>query len=129
MGDSYIAKNALVTFDGTDFTSAVTDTTDFNLDITSTTDEYVPFGGDGWTSRLQGVKSASYSWTSSLDKTLGINLALTVGTSGELIIDTVDGKTYTGNAIITGASISGDAQTRALVSWTADSNGALVESG
>jgi len=127
MGDSFIAKNATVTFDTTDFDSAVTCTTDFTIDITSTVDEFNCFGGDGWTTRLQGAKSWSASWTSSLDDTIGINLALTVGTSGTLVIDTVDGKSYTGTAIITGSSPSGDATTRAVVSWTADGNGALVE--
>lgn len=121
---SFIAKNATVTFVGSSIASMCIK--DVSFEVASSTDKFTCMGSD-WESTLAAVKSWTASWETTLDDTVGIDLSNTVGVSALLTINTVDGLSYSGTAIITGASVSGPRETHATVSWSSEGTGAFTE--
>jgi len=97
------------------------------VDISVDTVDYQCMGDNSWKSSAAATKSWEVTFESALDDTIGVDLADTIGVSGALTFDTVDGLAYSGTAIITGISINAPVDDYASVSWTATGTGAITE--
>ncbi|MCK4260433.1 MAG: hypothetical protein KAX49_15765 [Halanaerobiales bacterium] len=97
------------------------------IDISADTVNYPCMGVDGWTDSLASTKSATFSWETALDSVDGIDLDNTIGKSGILIFDTVDGGSYNATVIITSANINAPVDDVATVSWEAICDGDIEE--
>lgn len=86
-------------------------------------------GDDGWQTVAATTKTWEVTFETNLDDTVGIDLTNTINATAPaaLTFDTVDGLSYSGNAIITGADINAPVDDFATVSWTATGTGAIVE--
>lgn len=98
-----------------------------SIDISSDVVSYSCMGGDGWVENIASTKSASFSWETALDTVDGVDLDNTIGESGTLTFDTVDGLTYSASVIITSISISAPNDDTATVSWEATCDGQITE--
>ena len=98
-----------------------------SVDISSDTVDYKCMGNDGWADSFAGTKSCSFSWETALDSVDGIDLDNTIGESGTLNFDTVDGLSYSATVIITSIGISAPTDDVATVSWEATCDGEITE--
>lgn len=98
-----------------------------SVDISVDTVSYTCMGDGSWQSAAAGSRSWSCSFETALDDTIGVDLANTIGASGSLTFDTVDGLAFNGTAIITSISVSAPNDDYATVSWEATGTGALTE--
>lgn len=98
------------------------------VDISADTVDFNCMGDTGnWANSASATKSWTVSFETALDDTIGVDLADTIGVTGALTFDTVDGLAYSGNAIINSISINAPVDDFATVSWEATGTGALTE--
>lgn len=97
------------------------------VDVSADTVDYLCMGDGSWQSAAAATKSWTVSFESALDDTIGVDLANTIGATGALIFDTVDGLAYNGNAIVTSIGINAPVDDYATVSWEMTGTGALTE--
>ena len=98
-----------------------------SIDISADTVDYSCMGDGSWQSAAAGTKSWTCSFETALDDTIGVDLSNTIGESGALTFDTVDGLAYAGTSIITSIGISAPVDDYATVSWEATGTGAITE--
>ena len=124
----FVCQNGVLYCDGTDFESGFLNLTDVNIDITASEASITVMGNDGWGEVLSTVKEATFSWTTALDDTLGVDLDATLGESCSLFFDSVDGTAYSAVVVITSISISTSPEEISMVNWEATCDGILIES-
>ena len=112
----FVCSNGTVSFLGS-FISSM-DITNIFIDILAEAVPYKLMGTEGnYLTNQPGTKSWSATFESAFDTALGVDLDDTVGVIATVILNTVDGKAYTGKGIITTASISAPVADYATVSW------------
>ena len=121
----FVCDSGTLTIVGTSISSLCLN--NVSIDISADTVDYSCMGDGSWQSAAAGTKSWTCSFETALDDTVGVDLSNTIGESGALTFDTVDGLGYTGTAIITSIGISAPVDDYATVSWEATGTGAIAE--
>lgn len=120
----FVVKNGTLSVSGTSITSL--ELNNVTVDVTAAVHNYEVME-EAWLVQVGGVKSWSASAETAYDTVIGIDLANTIGESGTLSFDTVDGLTLSGTVIIESASVSAPVGGYATVSWSFQGSGALGE--
>ena len=121
----FVCDSGTLTIVGTSISSLCLN--NVSIDISADTVDYSCMGDGSWQSAAAGTKSWTCSFETALDDTVGVDLSNTIGESGALTFDTVDGLGYTGDCIITSIGISAPVDDYATVSWEATGTGAIAE--
>lgn len=120
----FVVKNGTLSVSGTSISSL--ELNNVTVDATAAVHNYEVMG-EAWLVQTGGVKSWSASAETAYDTAIGIDLTNTIGESGTLSFDTVDGKTLSGTVIIESASVSAPVDGYATVSWSFQGSSALGE--
>lgn len=124
----FVCSEGILMFDeSVSFADGSWEINNVTIDIEANTVDYPTMGNGGWTDNISSTKSFEYTWETSLDSVLGVDLDNTIGVEGLLVFYTTDGPTYSGTVVITSANVNTNVDGVATVSWTGTGTGEITE--
>ena len=122
----FICKQGTVAF-GTVWAAEALEVVDITTDIQCDTSQFEYMSAAQWASVDPSQLSWSGGCTVALDATNGIKLASLLAQTLSIVVDTVDGPTLTGNAVVSRIVINCDVTDTATAEISWEGSGALTE--
>ena len=124
---TFVCDTGTLAFAGSSILSLCT--SNISIEVNVETETFRAVGTTGnWDYNIPANRSWSCSFDTVLDSAIGLDLYNTIhGGVALLTFNTVKGPAYSGNAVVTAASISAPVDDICTVSWTAIGSGPLVE--
>lgn len=97
------------------------------IEATGSVSEYTPMGSV-WATNLPANKSWTFSFETTQDSAIGMDIGNTLNVSASITMDTVEGLSFSGDGIITSIVSSNPQAETSTLSWSGVGTGALGNS-